>query len=164
MVANRTDPYLALMLEYETKIDIDAPAAIVWEVLSDLASWPQWDPFCERIEAKQPLALGAKLKVFSTLSPGRGFSLRVTTYEPGHRMVWTGGMPLGLFRGQRTYLLAAHGERTHFEMCEVFSGPMLKLIAKSIPDMTEAFDAFAAGLKARAEQRVRQAVPTRAAS
>ena len=49
-------------------------------------------------------------------------------------------------------------------MCEVFSGPMLKLIAKSIPDMTEAFDAFAAGLKARAEERVRVALPTRAPS
>lgn len=152
------------MLEYETKIDIDAPAAIVWEVLTDLASWPEWDPYCERIEAKAGLALGAKLKAFTKLSPGRGFSLEVTTLEPGHRMVWTGGMPLGLFTGRRTYLLAAHGQRTHFEMCEVFSGPMLKLIAKSIPDMTEAFDAFAAGLKARAEQRVRDAMSTRRAS
>lgn len=77
-------------------------------------------------------------------------------------MVWTGGMPLGLFTGERTYQLTALGERTHFEMTEAFSGPMLELIAKSIPDMTDAFHSFAAGLEATAEQRAREAAPRRA--
>jgi len=34
---------------------------------------------------------------------------------------------------------------------EVFSGPLLPLIGGSIPDMTEAFQGFVAGLKKRAE-------------
>ncbi len=150
------------MLRYETKIEIDAPATVVWDVLTDVGSWPEWDPYCDGVETKGPLALGRKLKAFSKLSPGRGFSVKVTELELGHRMVWTGGMPLGLFKGQRTYALTPLGGGTYFEMSEVFTGPMLKLIAKSIPDMTEAFDAFAGGLKARAE--VRNATRARAAS
>ena len=138
------------MLKYETSTTIDAPAATVWSVLVDTAAWPQWDPFCEKIEGE--VGLGNKLKAFTTLSPGRGFGVRVTELVPHERMVWTGGMPLGLFKGERTYALKEVGEgRTEFAMREVFSGPMLKLIGGSIPDMTEAFQSFAAGLKKQAE-------------
>jgi hypothetical protein len=35
----------------------------------------------------------------------------------------------------------------HFHVREVFSRPMLALIGKSIPDMTEAFAKFVEGLK-----------------
>ncbi|GAB5546799.1 MAG: hypothetical protein SangKO_065590 [Sandaracinaceae bacterium] len=38
-----------------------------------------------------------------------------------------------------------------FTLTEVFSGPMLALIGGSIPDMSDAFEKFVAGLKARAE-------------
>ena len=33
--------------------------------------------------------------------PAAAFSLRVTEFVPPRRMVWTGGMPLGLFTGTR---------------------------------------------------------------
>ncbi|MCA9656189.1 MAG: SRPBCC domain-containing protein [Myxococcales bacterium] len=138
------------MLEYSTSTTIDAPAEKVWEVLIDTAKWPEWDPSCERIEGE--VALGAKIKAFTKLSPGRAFPVKVTTLVPNETMVWSGGMPLGLFKGERTYSLRELDQgRTEFRMREVFSGPMLKLIGKSIPDMSEAFDGFAAGLKDRAE-------------
>jgi hypothetical protein len=37
-------------------------------------------------------------------------------------------------------------------MREEFSGPMLPLIWRSMPDMQPSFEKFATGLKARAEQ------------
>ncbi len=145
--------YRGLMLEYKTAIEIDAPAAVVWEILLDTATWQEWDPYCDRIETSGPLSVGAKVKAFTKLSPGRAFGVKVTTLDPEQRMVWTGGMPLGLFKGERTYALRGQGETTIFNMREVFSGPMLGLIAKSIPDMSEAFHEFAVGLKERAEAR-----------
>ena len=76
----------------------------------------------------------------------------MTEFEPGKRMVWAGGMPLGLFKGERTFSLNPGENGTvHFDMREVFSGPMLALIGKSLPDMTDAFQKFAEGLKAKAE-------------
>jgi hypothetical protein len=134
---------------YEASAVIDAAPEKVWSVLLSTSAWPEWDPFCDRIEGT--VAPGAKLKAFSKLSPGRGFPVRVSELVENQRMVWSGGMPLGLFKGERTYALARDGARTRFEMREVFSGPMLALIGGTIPDMTEAFQAFASGLKARAE-------------
>ena len=67
------------MLEYSTSTTIDAPAEKVWEVLIDTAKWPEWDPSCERIEGE--VALGAKIKAFTKLSPGRAFPVKVTTHS-----------------------------------------------------------------------------------
>jgi hypothetical protein len=139
------------MMEYQASTTIDAPPERVWAVLTDTGKWPEWDPFCDKIEGS--LSLGAKMKAFSKLSPGRAFPLKVTVLEANRKMTWSGGMPLGLFKGERTFTLEPNGSGTAFTLREVFSGPMLKLIGKSIPDMTEAFQAFAAGLKKRVESR-----------
>ena len=154
MVAGRADSYISRMLEYSTQIEIDAPTSIVWAVLTDTQAWPEWDPFCVDIRTKGELALGTQVTAFTKLAPGRGFTVKVTTDEPEQKMDWTGGMPFGLFKGERTYALQNLGGRTYFTMREVFSGPMLKLIGKTIPDMNEAFESFANGLQLRAESMV----------
>ncbi len=137
------------MKQFEASITIDAEPRKVWDVLLATGAWPEWDPSCERIEGA--VALGAKIKAYSKLSPGRAFPVRVSELVPDERMVWSGGMPLGLFKGVRSFVLAREGGRTRFELREVFSGPMLALIGGSIPDMSQAFAQFVAGLKARVE-------------
>ena len=63
-----------------------------------------------------------------------------------------GGMPLGLFRGARTYELSpAAGGGTAFHMREEYTGPLLGLIWRSMPDLGPSFDRFARGLKLRVE-------------
>ncbi len=138
------------MKEYQVSDRIHASPEKIWAILTDIDKWPEWDPSCERIEGT--LALGQKVKAFSKLSPGRGFAVKVSEFTPPLKMTWTGGIPLGLFRGERTFMLSElKSGVTEFSMREVFSGPMLALIGGSIPDMTEAFEGFVAGLKARAE-------------
>jgi hypothetical protein len=57
-----------------------------------------------------------------------------------------------LFKGVRTFTLVPQSNGlTEFTLREVFSGPLLALIGRSIPDMTTTFEQFAAGLKRRAE-------------
>jgi hypothetical protein len=70
-------------------------------------------------------------------------------------MTWSDGMPMGLFRGVRTFELADRGGSTMFSMREVYSGPLAGLITRSIPDMTESFEQFADGLKTAAESAVK---------
>jgi hypothetical protein len=75
----------------------------------------------------------------------------VAEVDPPRRLVFTGGMPLGLFKGERTYVLEPGGAGTRFRMREQFTGPLAPLIGRSIPDLKPSFDQFAAGLKARTE-------------
>ena len=138
------------MREYRATATINATPEAIWQVLMDVPAYPEWDPYCDRIDGQ--VTLGGRLKVFSKLSPGRAFPVKVTDLDKPRRMAWTGGMPFGLFTGRRTFSLAAQdGGATGFVLHEVFTGPMLKLIGGSLPDMSEAFAAFAAGLKRRAE-------------
>lgn len=138
------------MKEYKATATIHQSPEKIWAILTNGAAWPEWDPSCERIEGQ--VALGEKLKAFTKLSPGRAFPVKVTEFVPHQKMTWTGGMPLGLFKGVRTFTLTPRGNQTEFTLHEVFSGPMLKLIGGSIPDMTDAFNGFVAGLKGRAER------------
>jgi hypothetical protein len=67
-------------------------------------------------------------------------------------MTWTGGMPLGLFKGVRTFTLTPDGDgKTRFHAREEFTGVMLPLIWRSMPDLAPSFEQFAQGLKQRAE-------------
>jgi hypothetical protein len=67
-------------------------------------------------------------------------------------MTWKGGMPLGLFTGTRTFELAPEPSGvTRFTMEERFSGPLLPLIGRTLPDFGPSFEKFASGLKRRAE-------------
>jgi hypothetical protein len=133
----------------ETKTLIRASRETIWDLLVDLPNWPSWNTTVDKTEGI--VALGKKVKVFVKLSPGRAFPVKVSELDKPSKMVWTGGMPLGLFKGVRTYTLTPNGDAVEFHMREVFSGPMSKLIEKSIPDMQPAFDELAAALKQRAE-------------
>jgi hypothetical protein len=138
------------MKEYRASTMIKASPDKIWAILTDAAKYPEWDPVAERIEGR--IALGKTITAFTKLNPGKAFPAKVTEFEPGRKMTWTGGMPLGLFKGVRTFTLVPQGNgTTEFTLHEVFSGPMMVLIGSSIPDMTSAFEGFAAGLKKRAE-------------
>jgi len=89
--------------------------------------------------------------VVSSANPKRAFPVRVTEFVPGERMTWTGGMPLGLFTGVRTYTLKPDGAATRFTMREEYTGAFLPLIWRSMPDLGPSFRQFADGLQQRAE-------------
>jgi hypothetical protein len=136
---------------FRTKTLIHAPAERIWALLTDAPAYPSWNSTIEKLVGR--IGPGEKLKVFAKLSPGRGFPVRVTEFDRNQRMVWTGGMPFGLFKGVRTFLLVPKDGAIEFRMQEVFSGPLAGLIQGSLPDLGPAFEEFAAALKARAEAR-----------
>jgi hypothetical protein len=97
------------------------------------------------------IAQGSKIKLYSEVSPNRAFPLKVTECQPHRRLVFRGGMPLGLFTGVRTYTLTPEGRGTRFHMREEYTGPLVKLMWRSMPDLQPSFNKFAAGLKAKTE-------------
>ncbi len=138
-------------MEYRTDVLIEADPDRIWPILVDTKSWPAWDSGVVRVEGN--VALGEKVKVVSEVNPGRAFPVKVVELEADRRMTWKGGMPLGLFKGLRTYELSPEGAgTTRFTMEERFSGPLLPLIGRSIPDLGPSFEQFARGLKQRVER------------
>jgi hypothetical protein len=138
------------MKSYEATAHIEAGPDAVWRILTDAAGYTSWDSGVVRVEGT--LAPGAKITVVSQANPGRAFPVKVSEFEPGRRMVWAGGMPLGLFRGVRTFTLSPEGDdATRFVMREEYTGPMLPLIWRSMPDLGPSFQQFASGLKRHAE-------------
>ncbi|WP_436497750.1 SRPBCC family protein [Actinokineospora sp. HUAS TT18] len=138
------------MESYESRSTINATPAQVWTVLADAATWPDWDSGVTKVEGT--IESGAKLKVTTAASPDRTFPVKVTDVRPDSGMTFVGGMPLGLFRGERTYSLTSTSDSTtEFRMREEYTGLMLPLIWKSMPDLQPSFDQFAAGLKKRVE-------------
>jgi hypothetical protein len=138
------------MKEYRASTTIQASPERIWAILTDGAAYPEWEPNTVRIEGR--IAPGEKLTAFSTLSPGRAFPVKVTEFVPAQRMTWRGGMPFGLFTGERSFTLTPQDEgTTEFTLREVFTGPLLGLLGRALPDLDTAFAQFAASLKRRAE-------------
>lgn len=138
------------MKVFQATTTIAAAPETIWAILTNASAYPEWDPGVERIEGQ--IAPGEKITAYTKLSPGRAFPVTVTGFEPSRKMIWASGMPLGLFKGERTFTLAPQSQgTTTFTLREEFSGPLLPLIGRSIPNMTATFEQFAAGLKSRAE-------------
>ena len=138
------------MKSFSTSIIITASADAIWGILTDASRWPDWNTTIDKIEGN--IAIGQRVTVYAKASPGRAFPLKVAEFVPPKRMVWTGGMPLGLFTGERTYALTRHDDTSFkFSMHEAFSGVMAPLITRSIPDLQPSFDEFANCLKKQAE-------------
>ena len=137
------------MKEFQATTTINAAPETIWALLTDSASFPSWDPNVDSVDGT--IAKGKKVTVHTTLSD-RAFPVTVTVFDPPRAMTWSSGMPLGLFKGQRTFTLTPQEDgTTRYDVREQFTGPLLALIGRSIPDLTESFEQHAAGLKARAE-------------
>jgi|SRR5665213_3132193 len=135
---------------YAVQRTIEASPQRIWELLTNTASYPSWNPAVVSLQGR--IADGEKIELLSTVSPKRKFSLKVSGVQPQQGMVWSDGMPLGLFKGVRTFSLRQLGSsETEFSMQEIYSGPLAPLITKAIPNLDESFAQFADGLKAAAE-------------
>jgi uncharacterized protein YndB with AHSA1/START domain len=135
-------------MECAVAADIRAPAAKIWQLLTDAKAFPRWNTTVTSLDGE--IALGQKLKLRVPISE-RTFTPQVTALEAPRRMVWSDGFA-PMFRGVRTYTLTENADgSTAFSMREVYSGLMLPMIRGSLPDFGPPFEQFASDLKRAAE-------------
>jgi hypothetical protein len=135
---------------YEASSTIRATPDAIWEILTDAPAYAGWDNGVVRVEGR--IASGETIKVVSEASPDRTFPVKVSGWQPGESMEWSGGMPLGLFRGVRTFSLRPGGDgSTEFKVREEYTGLLLGMMWRSMPDLGPSFAKFATGLKQHAE-------------
>ena len=131
------------------RCDIQATPEQIWSLLTDARRFTAWNSTVTSLEGT--IAQGEKLALKVTLDPKRTFTPKVTKLEPGQEMQWSDGFA-PMFKGVRTFTLTRKGNGvTEFAMAEVFSGLMLPMIRKSLPDFGPAFETFARDLKRAAE-------------
>jgi hypothetical protein len=143
------------MKSYFVRASIHAKPERIWALLTDANEYTRWNNTVEKVDGE--IALGERVTIRPKSNPGRAFPVKVSALEPPRRMVWSGGMPLGLFKGDRTFILTpdSNGD-TEFSMREEYSGFMAPLICRSIPDLQPAFDEFASDLKRAAEVKLEE--------
>ncbi len=78
---------------FTTTRHIDAPAAAVFEVLADVARWPEWTPTVDSVEVldDQPLHQGTRARLRQPKLPTALWE--VTDVEPGHGFTWVARGP-----------------------------------------------------------------------
>ncbi len=136
---------------FESTAVVNAKAETIWALITDAPNIPSWNPTVDKVEGT--IAPGETIKLHVKINPGRAFPVKVTEFSPPRRLVFTGGMPLGLFKGVRTFTMTPEDGATRFTMREEYTGPMLPMIWKTIPDMSAAFQEYAQAVKVEAERR-----------
>ncbi len=131
------------------EVNICAKPESVWRLLTDAKDFPRWNSTVSAVEGQ--IREGEQLRLHV---PGtdRTFTPRVCGVVACERMTWTGGFA-PLFKGVRKFELKPRPDgSTDFAMEERFSGLMLPLVKKSLPDFRPIFGRYADDLKREAER------------
>jgi len=83
-------------IKVENRIGVQAPAEVIWEILSDIDGWPRWNPTYP--EARGTLRIGAPLQLVEALPglPRRELNVNVIDWVPETQILWGERQPLGL--------------------------------------------------------------------
>ena len=142
------------MREVSTSVRIDAPVAAVWSVLTDLHTYPAWNPFIRSVSGD--LRTGEKLRVVigaDGASP-QTFTPTVQAVVNGRSFSWLGALPVpGLFSGRHAFDLRADVDATELKQHEQFSGLLVPFFAKMLRETENGFNSMNLAVKARVEAR-----------
>jgi hypothetical protein len=143
------------MKELHSQIEIQASAEQVWQLLTDFASFPEWNPFMRR--ASGEVKAGARLEVYLQPSGASGMTFRPTVLnaEPNRELRWLGRLIMpGLFDGEHILTIEPlETNRVRFVQREIFKGLLVPLFAHRLDtDTRRGFDEMNRALKARAER------------
>jgi hypothetical protein len=118
------------MREISIEIEINAPAARVWEILTDFARYPQWNPFIPDIEGR--LVVGERLRVLIRPPGGKGMTFRpvVLVAQPPSELRWLGRLLLpGIFDGEHRFQIEElGGGRVRLRQSEQFRGILVPIL------------------------------------
>jgi hypothetical protein len=142
------------MRSISASIVINASRETVWNVLTNFAHYPAWNPFIISVEGraetgtylKNSMLLNGKTQVFTP---------KVLEAMPNQTLVWLGSLWVkGLFDGRHEFVLEEISpEQTRLVQQEFFSGVLSGFILKMIGEATlENFRKMNEALKTEAEK------------
>jgi hypothetical protein len=142
------------MREIVTATEINASAERVWELLTDFAAFPQWNPFVRKASGR--VEEGAQLELFFQPPGKRGMTIRpvLLRVQPARELRWRGRLGASwLFQGEHVLLIEAVDRgRVRFVQREQFTGLLVPLLWRSFAPATHSgFQEMNRALKELAE-------------
>jgi hypothetical protein len=150
---------IPMTAELRTFVDIDATPERVWEVLTDVPAWPQWNRFITSAEGT--FVVGRQLSLrMPPLNALLRVTLRLTVLEvtPCRRLRFRLrmvrlGLP-GLFDAHHTLTVTVHDGGVRLWEDARFRGLLVPLLSRSLNrDALPAFNATNAELETRVDGR-----------
>jgi hypothetical protein len=134
---------------------IAAPADRVWRILTELPSYPEWNPFIRR--ARGSLAVGGtvRVRVRAALGIPLRFRARIVACEPGRELRWRGQVGgEWLAMGEHSFRIEPAGEgQIRFVQEEHLGGLLPRLFHGLVArEARRGFAAMNRELAARAER------------
>ncbi len=130
----------------KTSTNIKATPEIIWEVLMNFSSYPEWNPFIKSVTGD--VEVGKKINVDLN---GMKFSPKVKEISKNKRFRWLGNTILpGIFDGEHIFELNydEKSRNTTFIHKENFKGILVPLLKKKlINEIKPAFENMNAALK-----------------
>jgi len=142
------------MKELRSQIEIEATAERVWQVLTDFAAYPEWNPFIRRVNGQPEVEEQLVVRMKPSGTRGMTFRPTVMKAEPNRQLRWLGHLLVpGIFDGEHIFEIEELGsERVLFIQREVFKGLLVPLLARSLDrDTQRGFEEMNRALRERAE-------------
>jgi hypothetical protein len=140
----------------ERSVDIASGPGAIWDVLTDLPRYPEWNPFISRIAG--PLTPGARLTVDLGAVGSRKMTMRprVLNLTEGREVRWLGKLGFGgLFNGEHSFRLEPiSAATTRFVQSEKFTGLLVPLLGRVLRQAESGFEAMNSALKNRVENPI----------
>jgi uncharacterized protein YndB with AHSA1/START domain len=137
-------------------VQIEAPAAFVWDVLVDYPNYPEWNPYT--IAAETTLELGDLIDLTLPQVDGSDgtFINRefIRVVDPPHHLRYDTGEEMDGILGLRDQWITELGpDRCEYYTTDTLSGELADLVMETTGEWIQnGFDAVAHALKARSEQ------------
>jgi hypothetical protein len=142
------------MKEIRTEIEIQASPEKVWQTISDLEKWTEWNPFIHHVLGKAKV--GEAVDITVTSEP-KDMILHCTVIrsEPNEELCWKYYVAAPfLFRGEHSFIIEkVEGGKVRFIDREICNGWLVFTQAKNMDTKTKrGFEQMDKALKERAEK------------
>ncbi len=136
-------------------VEIEAPQQLVWDVLTDYARYPEWNPYTVRVETTLEIDGVIDLYLPDPAKPGETFLNReyIRVIDAPHYLRYdTAEEITGMHAVREQWVTDLDGGRSSYRTTDLFSGEIAGWVHEQQSAWVKAgFDSVAHALKARAE-------------